>query len=199
MTYQDIVVILKDFIKFKNITTSAPIPADESLMRNIGEYLSFSSGKFIEVLPIETSSRLILGKLRHFEYSVQVLVNQDALNICWTRYVIVKELAHLIMSKNSDGITEDIDKLIDGLFSASFGFSDDLDHELLAVLFAADYLLPYETTQEKLKDLSISSDDIANEFKVPKRIVNLLRAHHKLRDDAYKDLDIVHNIILQDV
>lgn len=197
MRYQDIVTVLNDFLKAQGVEIKTPMSIDEDLIRNIGTYLNFQSGKYITVLPIDTSNRLILGKLRHFSTHVEVLFNESALNPCWTRYIIVKELFHLLMSKNDEGITEDIDKLVDGLFNASFGFSDDIDHEYLAVLFAADFLLPYSLTQDKIKDPSITSAQIAEEFKAPKNIVDLLSIpkHIASRDEAYKDLDIEHEII----
>jgi Zn-dependent peptidase ImmA (M78 family) len=197
LRYQDTVTILNDFIKTQGVVIKTPMSIDEELIRQIGTYLNFQKGKYIAVLPIETSNKLILGKLRHFSTHVEVLFNDTALNPCWRRYIIAKELFHLLMSKDNEGITEDIDKLVDGLFNATYGYSDDIDHELLAVLFAADFLLPYSLTQDKIKDPLITSAQIAEEFKAPKNIVDLLSIdkHIILRDDAYKDLDIEHEII----
>lgn len=190
-------MILNDFIDKQGVNVKAPMDIDEGLIRKIGIYLNLQKGKYITVLPIETSNKLILGKLRHFSTHVEVLFNDSMLNPCWRRYIIVKELFHLLMSKDDEGITKDIDKLVDGLFNASFGFSDDIDHEYLAVLFAADFLLPYSLTQEKIKDASITSAQIADEFKAPKNIVDLLSMpkHITLRDEAYRDLEIEHEII----
>ncbi|GEM_PF-3518172 len=181
----------------QGVVVKTPMSIDEDLIRQIGTYLNFKKGKYIAVLPIDTSNKLILGKLRHFSTHVEVLFNDTALNQCWRRYIIVKELFHLLMSKDDEGITEDIDKLVDGLFNASFGFSDDIDHEYLAVLFAADFLLPYSLTQDKIKDPKITAAQIAEEFLAPKNIVDLLRIpkHIILRDEAYMDLDIKHEII----
>lgn len=194
MTYQDIVVLLNHFITEQEINLTQPMLVDESLITHVGRYLSFSAGKHITVVPIETSNRIILGKLRHFEGGVEILLN-EVLNPCWTRFVLAKEIFHLIMSKDGEGITKDIDKLVEGLYNVSFGFSDDVDHELLAILFAADYILPYDLTQEKLKNASILSSEIAEEFKAPKNVVTLLRSHIKMRDDAYKDMKIEHELI----
>ncbi|MFY9141489.1 ImmA/IrrE family metallo-endopeptidase [Sulfuricurvum sp.] len=190
MRYQDIVTILRDFTFSQGVNVKAPMDINEELIRKIGTYLNFNNGKYISVLPIESSSRLILGKLRHFSTHVEVLFNDTALNPCWRRYIIVKELFHLLMSKNDEGITEDIDKLVDGLFNASFGFADDIDHEYLAVLFAADFLLPYDLTQAKIKNPNITATQIAEDFKAPKNLVDLLSMpkHIIMRDEAYKDL-----------
>lgn len=196
MTYQETVVILNDFMTSQSITKHSPMSADNVLIEQIGDYLSFKD-KEIVVLPIETSSKLILGKLRHFPKRVEILLN-ETLNPCWTRFVLVKELMHLVMSKDGEGLTKNIDELIEGLYNASFGYSDELDHEYLAILFAADYMLPYALTQAKMKDPSILPAQIADEFKVPKNIVDLLSTatHLAMRDEAYKDTDIEHEVIV---
>jgi Zn-dependent peptidase ImmA (M78 family) len=173
------------------------MPSENDLLTEIGKYLNFSAGKYIRVVPIDTSNKLILGKLRHFKEGVQIGINEPALNKCWKRFVIVKELSHLLMSKNNEGITQDIEDLVNGLFQMSFGLSDDIDHEHLALLMASEYLMPYRISQDLLKDSSLSSLDIAKQFSVPEVVVKGYRSleHIEERDEAYKDMYIEHDKI----
>lgn len=90
---------------------------DTELMQAVGKYLGFTNGKYIKIVPIDTSNKLILGKLRHFNKGVDIGINDFALNTCWKRFVITKELSHLIMSRNGEGITENIEALINGQLS----------------------------------------------------------------------------------
>ena len=197
MTYQNIVTLVIDFVKSRKIAETANMPSEKDLLREVGGYLNFSSGKYIRVVPIDTSNKLILGKLRHFREGVQIGINEPALNNCWKRFVIVKELSHLLMSKSNEGITQDIEELVNGLFQMSFGLSDDIDHEHLALLMASEYLMPYRISQSLLKDDNLSTLDIAKQFSVPEVVVKGYRSleHIKERDEAYKDMYIEHGII----
>jgi len=190
LTYQNIVNLVIDFIDVSDIEEIEYMLVDNSLLKNIGLYLNFPKNKFIKVIPIDTSNKLILGKLRHFKNGVQVGVNDFALNTCWKRFVIVKELSHLIMSKDNEGITQNIEILVNGLFQMSFGLSDDIDHEQLALFMASEYLMPYRISQDMIKNRDISTLSIAKKFGVPEVVVAGYRTpeHIKIRDKAYQDM-----------
>ena len=195
MKYNEVVLLIVDFMKNNNIKEDYPMPVNEVLIREMGNYLGYTKGKSIRVVPIDTSNNLILGKLRHFTNRVDIAINEK-LNNCWKRFVITKELSHLLMSKNSEGITENMETLIDGLFSHSFGTSDDISHEKLALYMAFEYLMPYNISKDILN--SDKSDlEIARLFSIPENVVKAFRNKEFLnkREDSYKIAFEKHPII----
>ena len=186
MKYDEVVLLVIDFMKYNNINERFPMPVDNILIREIGKYLGYNDGKYIKVVPIDTSNKLILGKLRHFRNGVDVAINEN-LNNCWKRLIITKELSHLVMSKNNEGITENIEILIDGLFKNSFGISDDIDHESLALYMAVEYLMPYNISQIILEDITKFDLDIAEMFAIPESVVKIYRNDEflKMRKNSY--------------
>jgi hypothetical protein len=76
-----------------------------------------------------------------------------------------------MMSRHGEGVTENMQALVDGLFQLSFGLSDAVDHETLAMLFAAEYLLSYGLSQPMPRDKNMASIDIAKIFSVPEVVV----------------------------
>lgn len=196
MTYQEIVILVIDFMKNSNLTEEKFMPADEKLIKEVGQYLGFNVGKYIKVVPVETSNRLILGYFRHFKHGAEIGINRDALNDCWRRFVITKELSHLIMSKSGEGITQNMEDLVNGLFQMNFGLSDDIDHENLALLLASEYLMPYGISQPMLKTdpKELPDLEIAKIFGVPEGVIKAYRKEDHLadRDEAYKDIYTLH-------
>ncbi len=187
MTYTEVVLLVVDFMKSNDLYPKNPMPVDNTLIKEVAVYLNFPKGKRIRVVPIDTSNKLILGYLRHFKKDVDIAINDDALNPCWKRFVIAKELSHLIMSKNGEGITSDIEELVSNIMQLSFGVTDDIEHEDFAIFMAIEYLMPYKISQDMLKDKSLSSYEIASRFGIPEVAVKTWRDEGNLkeRDEAY--------------
>jgi Zn-dependent peptidase ImmA (M78 family) len=197
MTYQEVILLVVDFQKNSEITQQPPMAVDRSLLKKASSYLKFPKNKHMRVVPIETSSRLILGKLRHFGMSVDIAINENALNTCWTRFVIVKELAHLIMSKNGEGITGNMEQLVANILQSRISGADDIEHENFAIDFAIEYLMPYEISQPLLKDATKTDLEIAELFKLPEVAIQIWRESDNIkeRDEAYNTAMTHHSTI----
>lgn len=156
-----------------------PIPIDESFVRYIGKHLSLKDIE-ITVMDISTSSKLISGYIQRLDNQIKIGVREN-LNPCWTRFVTCKELSHILMGHNGDGITTNPKELINGLYSQMlFGKSDQLDHEYLAQICAIELMMPYEISQALLEDDVILATEIAQKFKVPLGFMQ-----------SYKDKDVL--------
>lgn len=197
MTYDEVVLLVVDFMDKNTLYPTSPMPADDKLIKEIGTYLGFSKGKRIRVVPIDTSNKLILGYLRHYIGNVDIAINDSALNSCWKRFVITKELSHLIMSKNGEGVTSNIEELISNIMQLSFGVTDDIEHENFAIYMAIEYLMPYKISQDMLKDKDLSSLTIATRFGIPEVAVKAWRDkdHLEDRDKAYALANEKHEVI----
>lgn len=64
-----------------------------------------------------------------------------------------------------------------------------LDSEHLAARFAAEILMPYKYNY-MLEDKSLSTYDIAEMFKMPRKIIDVMRSekYQEQRKEAYKDI-----------
>ena len=125
---------------------------------------------------------MISGYIRRYTNKIDIGVREN-LNTCWTRFVTCKELSHILMGHNGDGVTTNPRELISGLYSALlFGKSDELDHEHLAQICAAELMMPYEISQSLLEDKFTTSPDIAHKFKIPLSIVQAYRNNSILQE-----------------
>lgn len=97
----------------------------------------------------------------------------DDLNRCWTRFVICKELAHVLLDTQQD-YTVDPNELINNLINAiPDGVRADVDSETLAQFGAIELLIPNEcrdAMDRTLEDRD-SSMFLAERFRVPEKIV----------------------------
>lgn len=195
MTLDHVAVLVADFYdKTKIDKTAFPLPVDTDFIKKLGHYLGIKN-KFIQVIPIpHLNNKIIYGKIRNFEDHVDIAIAYS-LNHCWRRFVICKELSHLILSgKDEEGITKCPKDLIDGLFASSYGILEaDVQHEHFAAFFAVEYLMPFEETKNILDDKSVLDTEIAEQYKVPLSIIEHLRTDSvkkiraKLFENNYED------------
>jgi Zn-dependent peptidase ImmA (M78 family) len=122
-------------------------------------------------------------------YSVRGMVtryeNPDFANIhfstrqskCWQRYVICKELAHLLMDTEDAHFTGDIETHIQGLVSELHGIDLNaaLSSEYSAMLLALEILIPWKLRGIVLgmKNSGGSDLQIAKYCLVPEKFVNI--------------------------
>jgi len=151
--------------------------------------VKFKKIEEVHVYSLDYRKKHILGRFQKYEKNAEVWIDAS-LNTCWKRYVIAKELSHLIVDTKSTSFTTDINKIV--LWMIKDGMpadvNDALDSEHIAAQFAAELLLPYHSTQHLLKNNSITDIDIASKFKVPLRIVQVMRFktdYLSKRDKAY--------------
>jgi Zn-dependent peptidase ImmA (M78 family) len=190
-----VAVLVTDFFTKTGIsTTNFPIQIDEQFIQQLGKYLQIKN-KYIQVVTIPRLNKdVIYGKIRDFEDHVDIAIAYS-LNHCWQRFVICKELAHLILSNNEKkGITRCPKELIDGLFASNYGIMEaDVKHEHFAAFFAVECLMPYNETKEDLDNILIHNTDIAEKYKVPLEIIEHLKTDRvkeerkKLFENTYEE------------
>ena len=187
---KQVIETISDFQKKSDINFSnIPLPIDNTLVLSIGKYIHLKDTT-VRIKDIRTSTRILYGYLRFYSNKIDIGVN-DNLNNCWNRFVTCKELSHLLLGTQNNGITKDPKVLINGLYmKLAFGSSDDLDHEHLAVLCASELMMPFQKSQLLLKDKNITSIEIAKKFLLPLYIVQVYRDQNFLenRQDIYNSL-----------
>jgi len=145
--------------------------------------------KEIEIFSVDWRQHALFGRLLRYKEKAIIDINKEQ-NNCWRRYIATKELAHLIIDRRQEHFTGDAEKLVEYLLGSSDVQLDaSLDSEHLAARFAAELLMPYKYNY-MLTDKSISTYDIAEQFQMPRKIIDVMRSkkYQEQRVDAY-DLD----------
>ncbi len=110
-------------------------------------------------------------------YTDRVVIGYSSkLNLCWSRFVMCKELAHVFLGKedNYTSTSERAVQLLVELFNDTpLNQSSDFLVENEAVFAATELLLPKELVPEirEMKELKCSNLEIAHSFRVPTKIV----------------------------
>lgn len=196
MNYAEIAVLAKsistDYFNNNNypiIKVLSSNTSDKSIVGYINQL--HDSGLNIEVFKLDYQQRFINGRLqRYIDNRVLVCVS-DKLNTCWSRYVVTKELTHLIIDKNNESFTTNVDMLVNWIIDGlNVTIDKPIESEHVAAHLAAEILIPYSSSQELLKNSAISTYDIALRYSVPKKIVELFRIPEYIerRDKAYSDI-----------
>lgn len=101
-----------------------------------------------------------------------------SLNVCWSRWVICKELAHLLIDTEDAHFTKNPSTLVQELVSKlpAAKFEDEMNSEYLAIIAAIEMLLPWKYRQEMKQMMADGKTDyeIAHAFRAPEAFVNLL-------------------------
>jgi len=106
------------------------------------------------------------------------IIYSQSMNTCWRRFVVCKELAHLLIDTDAEHFTQNPVSLVQELINdvPVMRTDHDINSERLAMIAAIEMLLPWclrgrltEMAEEGLSDLQI-----AQEFRVPEKIVNLM-------------------------
>lgn len=178
----------------ENFSEVIPIINSNNSLRTYHSYIEntvkFRQIEEVNIYALDYRRKHVLGRYQKYEKSADIWIDAN-LNTCWKRYVVAKELSHLIVDTKSTSFTTDINKLV--LWMIKDGMpadvNDALDSEHIAAQFAAELLLPYNSTQHLLKDDSVSDISIASKFKVPLRIVQVM----KFRPDYLNNRDKAYN------
>jgi Zn-dependent peptidase ImmA (M78 family) len=106
----------------------------------------------------------------------------ENLNACHARFVVFKELAHLLLDhdehfKASTAFSENIDVFEAFLKFEVERFSTPLESERMAVLFAIEMIIPWPCRKifDDMCDADKSDHDIAEAFKIPEKFVTKFR------------------------
>jgi hypothetical protein len=167
-----------------------PFPIESDLIVAIAKHVNLQKGTTIKVVDIRNSSKIIYGYIRHYKHKIDIGV-LESLNHCWTRYVTCKEISHILLGSNGDGVTGDPRDIINGFYEKMLcGQNAAYDHEHLAMICAAEIMMPYEVSQSLLEDDIITSIDIALQFKIPLALVKIYKNKKFLetRKEIYTNL-----------
>lgn len=120
----------------------------------------------------------IRGQLIRREANATIIVSKQQ-SRCWKRFVICKELAHLLIDDDDDTRTTDMESHIQGLTSDAkqFNFDDALGSEYDAIILAAEILVPW-IDRENLKSMLAAGktpNEIAHFYKVPEKIIDMIK------------------------
>lgn len=134
----------------------------------------------------------IWGMVVEFDDRAEIHVNRT-LNFCWRRFVVAKELIHLLLNKaNSQYRTsgaDEIENLVIGLVTDSPALTMPLSSEFLAYIGAMELLMPQELAQNifPLAD-GARPLEVAHNFKCPEQVIVVRNSPlmNKTFQDAYK-------------
>jgi Zn-dependent peptidase ImmA (M78 family) len=99
-------------------------------------------------------------------------------NCCWSRFVVCKELAHLLIDTEAKHYTKNPVALVQELINKlpTTKFDHDINSEHVALFAAIEMLLPWQfrAEMEAMFAAGRSDYEIAVQFRAPESIVNLL-------------------------
>ena len=140
----------------------------------------------ITIYSVDWRQHALFGRLLRYQKEAIIDINKEQ-NNCWRRYIATKELSHLIIDRKQEHFTENAEKLVEYLLGSSDVQLDaSLDSEHLAARFAAEILMPYKFNY-MLVDKKNSTYDIAEMFKIPRKIIDVMRSekYQEQRKEAY--------------
>jgi len=169
-TPQEVVVIVRDvFTSFTpTCGTSMPVKVDE--LRPI---IEAKSGIPITLSALKWQARQLKGRLLRYADHAEIEVSHS-LNLCWTRFVACKEMAHLLLDRDQSQYTQNPGALIDRLIQDPWANDKDITSERAAVLAAMELLMPWccRGQMEAMVKSGASHLQIATHFMVPERMVD---------------------------
>lgn len=199
--------VLQELSK-KKIFTNVPYE-----ITTIIEILETTHVDKITITPKDTDLKenVVLGRYRRYSESAvygepidHVMIDYaSSMNLCWTRFVIAKELCHIFLNKthhqdngrNGHTVTEkDLSKLVAALSERSeiltVHESPAVRCEILAEHFACELLFPFEFRlkyRDAYNEAEVTNYELATLFRIPETIVN------QIMSDEY--FDFIHDII----
>lgn len=134
----------------------------------------------------------IQGTLIEKEKSAVIYVNRD-LNFCWRRFIVAKELNHLLMNRTKPSLREEdldtIKELLSNLLTPTEAPSTYPEtSEYMAYLGAIELLLPKQFIDNKI--LSLTDKDLAEKLKIPIRVANVRRSFDDDFTRIYKSFPV---------
>ena len=128
----------------------------------------------IHLNPRTWESNHVKSSVNHFAKHAVIYYSRD-LNPCWTRYVIAKEIAHLLHDETSKcQVSGDAEsqELVDFITNpeVDFGESPGVDSEKVCEIYAIELLLPH-AHRDQLGN--ISREQIAKTYRLPRAKVEV--------------------------
>lgn len=173
----DVVLIARDVIQKYQKRIQEPISSpihilNGGILETIGTVTGIDE---IEVECLKWPGDIIKGCVARYcnDMSKATILYSSSLNVCWSRFVVCKEAAHLLIG-NDDNYTSDPVSLVEGLIDAVLpGIDDEIDAEYLAQYCAMELLIPAVAREELygMENQGFSNYEIAFEFKVPESLI----------------------------
>jgi len=173
----------------------------EKLIGIVTQYLSLNGEFSISFHPRNYEARGFLGTVEIYDNDAHIYYDLDR-NLCWRRFIVTKELCHILYFDNGekgepcspDTITQLIDTIVVGLDKADLVNDNQAKSETLTMFMALEILLPNSERQTIQKMLENNGDvmSVATKYRIPVQFVRmyLVDKYSKLMDEAYRVLDI---------
>ncbi len=142
---------------------------------NLAGEVSTQAGVSIKIACLPWNGYYHRGKLQRYSSSEAIIHVAEVCNPCWSRFVIAKELFHILLG-NEANYSQDMTILINGLLNVgAFPLDRGLEAEDLAVFGALALLIPPSESSniQKLKNQGDTDYQIASYYSVPEKIVPL--------------------------
>ena len=117
------------------------------------------------------------------------------LNLCWRRFAICKEAAHLLIDDSKrNHFTTDVVNLVAGLITSApmMHANTPIESEQMGVIAAIELLLPWKC-RDHIKAMQSNKSDfeIAEHFRVPEKFVNVIlrTSYGDISRELHRELD----------
>lgn len=160
--------VIKEYHKRMGATV-APIRLYDGIVPIIEQ----RAGITLEIKRVNWGYKFLLGEMRRYGDHAEIIYSSN-LNVCWSRFVLAKELTHLLIDTPAHYTTDPVTLLNRIILNYPPGIVDDIDSEW-AAFFGAIFLLIPEALKSQihgLHSMRVSDFDIAKKFSVPEKIVS---------------------------
>jgi len=184
------------FQQVKSRTLHYPVKIEEGWIPVVAKSLSVDGKQFrVELKCHEWIAKQLSGFLLRYEDHAKIYFS-STLNDCWARWVVCKEVAHLLIDTETKHYTKDPLSLVQQIISQipNVTFNHDVNSEFLAAFAAIEMLLPWDMrpVMEKMMNDGASDLQIAKAFSAPEIYVNLV-----LKNEHFKKLSRDSNAVHQ--
>lgn len=146
----------------KTIAHPSLVTLKETVQKRLGIAINISQLRFNG---IEVS-----GGLYRYDSHAEIWYSQN-LNTCWSRFIIAKEMSHLLLGREENYTSDPIDLVSRLLGGAMFMYDGSYAHIECAAIFAAVELLMPKIHKDHYYSMaekgSNGVEDVANEYRIP--------------------------------
>jgi hypothetical protein len=162
--------------------------------------MSTDEGRFeIHIHPRNYAARAFIGQIESYSGSADIFYDREQ-NVCWRRFVIVKEICHILYVPDSDDhltstpseVEDLINKIMAGVEMGTVHHARDCDS--YTKLMALEILLPHHQRGKVNAEMAAGKTiyDIAFMYRLPQQMVRLYlsQEYKELMDRRYKAMGI---------
>jgi hypothetical protein len=158
---------------------SFPIPLQAQILPAVKNLISRRTPPefSIRLQQIEARNEQVFGMLLRFEEHA-IIKFPSSLNTCWQRFVICKELGHLILDGEDSHQTTNMQALIQGLIASGppSEMGNIVWNEYMGVYFALEVLIPWRIRARlvEMKKAGTTDYEIGKLCRCPEKFVNVM-------------------------